>query len=158
MSETGSLKKAAFREYRPPDGCLFQKSSVDFPTVPRKKKDLALLRTVFLFGPPGGILNPRVSPPWRNGEKKRTPHAKRARRSLFGPPGGIRTPGLWNRNPLRYPASPRADILCPAFRRAIVFYTVRAISATPKMHFSKIFPFVRPPLAYDGSDRAFMIG
>ena len=27
----------------------------------------------------------------------------------FGPPGGIRTPGLWNRNPLRYPASPRAD-------------------------------------------------
>ena len=29
---------------------------------------------------------------------------------LLGPPGGIRTPGLWNRNPLRYPASPRADI------------------------------------------------
>ncbi len=27
---------------------------------------------------------------------------------FFGPPGGIRTPGLWNRNPLRYPASPRA--------------------------------------------------
>lgn len=32
-----------------------------------------------------------------------------------GPPGGIRTPGLWNRNPLRYPASPRAVIL-DAFR------------------------------------------
>ena len=30
--------------------------------------------------------------------------------SFFGPPGGIRTPGLWNRNPLRYPASPRADV------------------------------------------------
>ena len=29
----------------------------------------------------------------------------------FGPPGGIRTPGLQNRNLLRYPASPRADVL-----------------------------------------------
>ena len=26
-----------------------------------------------------------------------------------GPPGGTRTPSLWNRNPLRYPISPRAD-------------------------------------------------
>ena len=28
---------------------------------------------------------------------------------FFGPPGGTRTPILWNRNPLRYPISPRAD-------------------------------------------------
>lgn len=27
-----------------------------------------------------------------------------------GPPGGIRTPALRNRNPLRYPATPRADL------------------------------------------------
>ena len=30
---------------------------------------------------------------------------------LFGPPGGIRTPGLQNRNLLRYPASLRAEIV-----------------------------------------------
>ena len=30
-------------------------------------------------------------------------------RFFIGPPGGIRTPGLQNRNLLRYPASPRAD-------------------------------------------------
>ncbi len=44
-----------------------------------------------------------------NRDKKKT-RTRFACGSSFGPPGGIRTPGLWNRNPLRYPASPRADI------------------------------------------------
>ena len=31
--------------------------------------------------------------------------------NLFGPPEGIRTPDLQNRNLLRYPTAPRADII-----------------------------------------------
>ena len=41
---------------------------------------------------------------------------------LLGPPGGIRTPGLWNRNPLRYPASPRADMVCLSNTKAIIHH------------------------------------
>lgn len=47
----------------------------------------------------------------------------------FGPPGGIRTPGLQNRNLLRYPASPRAEILSLLLRYHLLgrrtFYTGR---------------------------------
>ena len=38
--------------------------------------------------------------------------------SLYGPLGGIRTPDLQNRNLLRYPAAPRADIYETAERNA----------------------------------------
>ena len=41
---------------------------------------------------------------------------------LLGPPGGIRTPGLWNRNPLRYPASPRADMVCLSNTKRIIHH------------------------------------
>ena len=53
---------------------------------------------------------------------------------FIGPPGGIRTPGLWNRNPLRYPASPRADIM-----ERLGFYTVFLEFATPNFTFSRFF-------------------
>ena len=42
---------------------------------------------------------------------------------VIGPPGGIRTPGLWNRNPLRYPASPRAGICCSCTQEQPLLYT-----------------------------------
>ena len=51
----------------------------------------------------------------------------RSRLGFFvGPPGGIRTPGLWNRNPLRYPASPRAVMF-----GAFLFYPISPAFATP---------------------------
>ncbi len=48
------------------------------------------------------------------GVRKHTSKSKNTRDThtrvpcVLGPLGGIRTPVLWNRNPLRYPASPRA--------------------------------------------------
>ncbi len=52
---------------------------------------------------------------------------------LIGPPGGIRTPGLWNRNPLRYPASPRADN--SPYRSGFIVHRPRKICKPPKSNF-----------------------
>lgn len=47
--------------------------------------------------------------------------------SLYGPLGGIRTPDLQNRNLLRYPAAPRADIYETAERNVVgsVFFLIK---------------------------------
>ena len=58
---------------------------------------------------------------------------------FFGPPGGIRTPGLWNRNPLRYPASPRADVWV-LLNEQHPLYTTKPLFARGKLQFS-----VNPP-------------
>ncbi len=108
------------------------------PPTPQNIRDTTLVVSL-IFCPPGGILDiqscrfevgqvffssPRLSPADSCRRKLAggsahppTPQSKRDTTDvvslLLGPPGGIRTPGLWNRNPLRYPASPRADIPVP---------------------------------------------
>lgn len=60
-----------------------------------------------------------------------------------GPPGGIRTPGLWNRNPLRYPASPRADFpLCKEhINFTTTFYILQALFLILPLEFlRRVFP------------------
>lgn len=58
-------------------------------------------------------------------KKEKTCSARIAHRRC-GPPGGIRTPGLQNRNLLRYPASPRAGIKLYALLRANVILPRRS--------------------------------
>ena len=45
-----------------------------------------------------------------NNEQHKNPADNNRQDFRFGPPEGIRTPDLQNRNLLRYPAAPRADI------------------------------------------------
>lgn len=69
----------------------------------------------------GFVLQNRYPPKTRavSDKKEKTCSARIAHRRC-GPPGGIRTPGLQNRNLLRYPASPRAGIKLYAPLRANV--------------------------------------
>ena len=61
----------------------------------------------------------------------------------IGPPGGIRTPGLQNRNLLRYPASPRAD----TFRCIRYYSTGREKMQGGAFVFFGVFPRKALPLA-----------
>ena len=58
---------------------------------------------------PKGFLNALSNPFGCNCSKKRKHRFRDA--FIFGPPEGIRTPVLQNRNLLRYPTAPRAEIL-----------------------------------------------
>ena len=107
------------------------------PPVGKMKNSVCAKTQTEFFGPPGGILRrcrafaslrslptsaktvhrtvffrtlTRSPSHFERNEKLRL--RKNANGVFFGPPGGIRTPGLWNRNPLRYPASPRAAVRC----------------------------------------------
>ena len=61
----------------------------------------------------------------------------------IGPPGGIRTPGLQNRNLLRYPASPRAE----TFRCIRYYSTGREKMQGGAFVFFGVFPRKAHPLA-----------
>lgn len=68
---------------------------------------------------------------------------------LFGPPGGIRTPGLQNRNLLRYPASLRAEIvifICRNFSAKWLYHTFLKKSLLKSDFFKKNLScsFLRP--------------
>ena len=101
-----------------------------------RKYDVASLRSAMMRCLPPNVAKPRII----RRSQHHLPKANIIQKSLIclpdklgffvGPPGGIRTPGLWNRNPLRYPASPRA---------AVCVGVGRGHTPTSKTHFTPLF-------------------
>ena len=108
-----SKKKSLERKLRsrlstgPPGGMAAQRFCLALPVLAAKLLRTSQLKTCrrHVFSTPLTLSG------FESLQNKKVQHPHKVDAVLYGPPGGIRTPGLQNRNLLRYPASPRADVL-----------------------------------------------